>query len=138
MAYYPIQAEKTLQRYEALAAEHGLGYLTRSEDWADRPRHAKAGNLNHALGVIEADVVAVLDADHVARPDLLVNTLGYFDDQRVALVQTPQDFYNLESFEHSRTAARDGFNEQSLFYRAILAGKNGGIGIALVEIYNLR
>jgi cellulose synthase (UDP-forming) len=42
----------------------------------------------------------------------------------VALVQTPQDFYNLESFEHSRTAARDGFNEQSLFYRAILPGKN--------------
>jgi cellulose synthase (UDP-forming) len=69
-------------------------------------------------------VVAVLDADHVARPDLLVDTLGYFDDPQVALVQTPQDFYNLESFEHSRTAARDGFNEQSLFYRAILAGKN--------------
>jgi cellulose synthase (UDP-forming) len=102
-----------------LAADLGARYLRRS----DRS-HAKAGNLNHALGVIEADVVAVLDADHVARPDLLVNTLGYFDDQRVALVQTPQDFYNLASFEHSRTAARDGFNEQSLFYRAILPGKN--------------
>jgi cellulose synthase (UDP-forming) len=102
-----------------LAGDLGARYLRRS----DRS-HAKAGNLNHALGVIEADVVAVLDADHVARPDFLVNTLGYFDDPQVALVQTPQDFYNLESFEHSRTAARDGFNEQSLFYRAILAGKN--------------
>lgn len=102
-----------------LAGDLGARYLRRS----DRS-HAKAGNLNHALGVIQADVVAVLDADHVARPDFLVNTLGYFDDPRVALVQTPQDFYNLESFEHSRTAARDGFNEQSLFYRAILAGKN--------------
>jgi cellulose synthase (UDP-forming) len=102
-----------------LGADLGARYLRRP----DR-RHAKAGNLNHALGVIQADVVAVLDADHVARPDFLVNTLGYFDDPRVALVQTPQDFYNLASFEHSRTAARDGFNEQSLFYRAILAGKN--------------
>jgi cellulose synthase (UDP-forming) len=102
-----------------LADDLGARYLRRS----DRS-HAKAGNLNHALGVIEADVVAVLDADHVARPDFLVNTLGYFDDPQVALVQTPQDFYNLESFEHSRTAARDGFNEQSLFYRVILAGKN--------------
>jgi cellulose synthase/poly-beta-1,6-N-acetylglucosamine synthase-like glycosyltransferase len=102
-----------------LAADLGARYLRR----LDR-RHAKAGNLNHALEVIQADVVAVLDADHVARPDLLVDTLGYFDDPQVALVQTPQDFYNLESFEHSRTAARDGFNEQSLFYRAILAGKN--------------
>jgi cellulose synthase (UDP-forming) len=102
-----------------MAGELGARYLRRT----DRS-HAKAGNLNHALGVVEADVVAVLDADHVARPNFLVNTLGYFDDERVALVQTPQDFYNLESFEHSRTAARDGFNEQSLFYRAILAGKN--------------
>jgi cellulose synthase/poly-beta-1,6-N-acetylglucosamine synthase-like glycosyltransferase len=102
-----------------LAADLGARYLPRP----DRS-HAKAGNLNHALEVVEADVVAVLDADHVARPGLLVNTLGYFDDPRVALVQTPQDFYNLGSFEHSRTAARDGFNEQSLFYRVILAGKN--------------
>jgi cellulose synthase (UDP-forming) len=102
-----------------LAGDLGARYLRRS----DRS-NAKAGNLNHAIEVVQADVVAVLDADHVARPDLLVSTLGYFDDPRVALVQTPQDFYNLESFEHSRTASRDGFNEQSLFYRAILAGKN--------------
>jgi len=102
-----------------LAGDLGARYLRRSER-----SHAKAGNLNHALEVVQADVVAVLDADHVARPNFLVNTLGYFDDPRVALVQTPQDFYNLASFEHSRTAARDGFNEQSLFYRVILAGKN--------------
>jgi cellulose synthase (UDP-forming) len=102
-----------------LAADLGARYLRR-----DDRSHAKAGNLNHALGVVDADVVAVLDADHVARPGFLRETLGYFDDQRVALVQTPQDFYNLESFEHSRSAHRDGFNEQSLFYRAILPGKN--------------
>ena len=100
-------------------ADLGARYLRR-----DDRRHAKAGNLNHALEVIDADVVGVLDADHVPRPDFLTATLGYFDDPLVALVQTPQDFYNLRSFEHSRTASRDGFNEQSLFYRAILAGKN--------------
>ena len=99
-----------------LADDLGARYLRRN----DRS-HAKAGNLNHALGVIEADIVAVLDADHVARPNFLVNTLGYFDDPRAALVQTPQDFYNLASFEHSRTAARDGFNEQV----AVLPGHPG-------------
>jgi cellulose synthase (UDP-forming) len=102
-----------------LAADLGARYLRRP----DR-RDAKAGNLNNALRVVDADVVAVLDADHVARPNFLTDTLGYFDDPRVALVQTPQDFYNLQSFEHSRTAAKDGFSEQSLFYRAILPGKN--------------
>ncbi len=102
-----------------LAAELDARYLARS----DRT-HAKAGNLNRALGVIDADLIAIFDADHVATPDFLTHTIGYFDDARIALVQTPQDFYNLTSFEHSRTAQDDGVSEQSLFYRVIQAGKN--------------
>ena len=110
----------------ALADRLGARYLTRP----DRAG-AKAGNLNHALGVVEADLVAVLDADHVAAPGFLTRTLGYFDDPRVAVVQTPQDFYNLESFEHDanrtwadRRRRKARFNEQALFYRAIQPGKN--------------
>lgn len=111
---------------EALAARLGARYLART----DRT-HAKAGNVNNALAVVDADLVAVLDADHVAAPGFLTHTLGYFDDERVAVVQTPQDFYNLDSFEHdqNRTLAdrrrrRQRFNEQALFYRAIEPGKN--------------
>ena len=101
-----------------LARELGARYLART-DRTD----AKAGNLNHALGVIEADIIGVLDADHVPTRDFLANTLGYFDDERVALVQTPQSFYNLESFEHERRG--DGhFNEESVFYRVIAPAKN--------------
>jgi len=33
----------------AAAEAAGIGVITRSDDWADRPRHAKAGNLNNAL-----------------------------------------------------------------------------------------
>ena len=110
---------------EALARALGADYLTRPTH-----EHAKAGNLNHALGVVDADFVAVLDADHVALPGFLTHTLGYFADPRVAVVQTPQDFYNVESFEHEhrRGALRRShlprFSEQGLFYRVILAGKN--------------
>ncbi len=101
-----------------LAEELGASYLARTEH-----AHAKAGNLNHALGVVKADVVAVLDADHVPTRDFLINTLCYFDNPRVALVQTPQSFYNLESFEHERRG--DGyFNEESVFYRVIAPAKN--------------
>ena len=78
-----------------LAASLGARYLARPTH-----EHAKAGNVNHALGVIDAEIMAFLDADHVAAPDFLRATLGYFADQRVALVQTPQDFYNVTSFEH--------------------------------------
>jgi cellulose synthase (UDP-forming) len=102
-----------------LAEELGARYLARE----DRT-HAKAGNLNRALATVDADLVAIFDADHVARPEFLTHTLGYFDDPRIALVQTPQDFYNLASFEHGRTALQDGVSEQSLFYRVIQAGKN--------------
>jgi cellulose synthase (UDP-forming) len=117
-----------------LARSLGARYLTRPTH-----EHAKAGNLNHALGLIEADFIAVLDADHVAEPDFLVRTLGYFDDPRVALVQTPQEFYNTDSFEHEASDGRtpaggDGtasagadaqrFHEQTLFYRVLQPGKN--------------
>src|SRR3972149_2140999 len=103
---------------QRLAREMGARYLSRPDN-----AHAKAGNLNHALGIIEADVIAVLDADHVAGPNFLRHTLCYFDDPRVAIVQTPQDFYNLDSFEHERRGDRQ-FNEEAVFYRVIGPGKN--------------
>jgi cellulose synthase (UDP-forming) len=83
--------------------------------------HAKAGNLNHALARVEADVVAVLDADHVPEPDFLLALLGYFEDPRVAVVQTPQEFYNTDSFEHTSDPA---VHEESLFYRVVQPAKN--------------
>jgi len=133
---------------ERLATELGAHYLARPTH-----EHAKAGNLNHALGVIDAELIAVLDADHVASPDFLVRTLGYFDDPGLALVQTPQEFYNVDSFEHeaggvNRTAA-DGvsserFHEQALFYRILQPGKNRWAGAfwcgtgAVVRVAALR
>ncbi len=103
----------------SLAEQLGARYLTRPDN-----RHAKAGNLNHALGVIDADIVAVLDADHVPTARFLTATLPYFDDPRVAFVQTPQDFYNLDSFEHQRRWNGQIFNEEAVFYRVIAPAKN--------------
>jgi cellulose synthase (UDP-forming) len=103
-----------------LARELGCRYLTRPDN-----RHAKAGNLNHALQHSTAELVAVFDCDHAPRRDFLTQTLGYFDDERVAFVQTPQDFYNLDSYQH-RGDAREGsvWTEQSLFFRVIQRGKD--------------
>ena len=105
---------------EQLARALGAHYLARPTH-----EHAKAGNLNHALGVIDAEIMAVLDADHVAAPEFLRATLGYFADPRVALVQTPQDFYNVTSFEHGGGVSMgEPFHEQTLFYRLLQPGKN--------------
>jgi cellulose synthase (UDP-forming) len=117
---------------EMLARQLGAEYLARPTH-----EHAKAGNLNHALEVIDVDLIAVLDADHVAMPGLLLRTLGYFADPQVAVVQTPQaDFYNVESFEHTQHRAwlkrrqeRQLLNEEELFDRVIQAGNDrwGGV-----------
>ncbi len=104
-----------------LAEELGANYLAREQN-----TDAKAGNLNHAIRQVPADFYAFFDADHVAQPDFLRHTLGYFEDDRVAIVQTPQDFYNLESFEHEGVTQDDRrpYNEESIFYRVIAPGKN--------------
>jgi cellulose synthase (UDP-forming) len=102
----------------AAAAELGVGYIKRSADWANRPLHAKAGNLNNALMSTTGEVLLILDADQVPRPEILDKTLGYFDDDRVALVQTPQLFGNVP--------AHDPLGSQApLFYGPIQQGKDG-------------
>jgi len=105
----------------ALAAQLGVHYLARADN-AD----AKAGNLNHALSRTRGDFLAVFDADHAPRRDFLTKTLGYFDDEPVAFVQTPQDFYNLDSYQHRRGRGSNHtvWTEQSLFFRVIQRGKD--------------
>jgi cellulose synthase (UDP-forming) len=46
--------------------------------------------------------------------------VGYFDDPSVALVQTPHDFGNHDSFQHFET----GRHDQSMFFDVILPGKD--------------
>ncbi len=98
---------------EEMVRRVGVKYVARPEH-----THAKPGNLNHALESVTTDLFAVFDADHTPRPEFLSHTIGYFADPTVALVQTPQEFYNLGSFEHF-----GALHEESLFYRVIQPGK---------------
>ncbi len=102
-----------------LAETLGARYLSRPSN-----EHAKAGNLNHALDHIKADIIGVLDADHVPTARFLTALLPYFEDPKLAFVQSPQDFYNLESFEHQRRWNGQIFNEEAVFYRVIAPAKN--------------
>ena len=102
----------------AAAEAAGVSYLTRSADWQDRPRHAKAGNLNNALMATDAEFFLVLDADQVPDPAILERTLGYFRDPEVALVQTPQWFHNVPGSDPLGSQA-------PLFYGPIQQGKDG-------------
>src|SRR5499427_3637812 len=54
----------------------------------------KAGALNYALDrtVPDAEVVAVIDSDYVVDPRWLRDLTPVFQDQRIAIVQAPQDY----------------------------------------------
>jgi glycosyl transferase family 2/PilZ domain-containing protein len=98
-----------------LAEIAGARYLTRPDN-----SHAKAGNINAALSRTGGELVLMLDADHVPMPDALEAMVGYFDNERVALVQGPHDFFNHDSVQHYVV----GRHEQSLFYRVVCPGKD--------------
>lgn len=90
---------------EALAARFGVTCFTRTDG-----ARGKAGNLNNALRRTDGEFVAVIDADHLARPDLADDLLGHFHP-RVAFVATRQDF---------RLEANDWLNNTDFFFYAVI------------------
>ncbi len=103
---------------KAAADDLGIGYITRGPDWAGRPLHAKAGNLNNALMATGGEFLLILDADQIPDPRILDATLGYFADDKVALVQSPQFFGNVSTGDPLGSQA-------PLFYGPIQQGKDG-------------
>jgi len=105
---------------KAMADALGIGYIRR-----DGNEHAKAGNLNHALKVTSGEFILQLDADHVPLPNILDRLLGYFGDERVAFVQSPQDFYNTDSFTHVvNEEGRSLWEENRIFFSLLQPGKD--------------
>ncbi|MBV5261175.1 glycosyltransferase [Synechococcus moorigangaii CMS01] len=98
----------------ALAAELGCHYFDRPDN-----SHAKAGNVNHALGQIHGELVVIFDADFIPTTDFLTRTVGFFQDEKVAMVQTPQNFYNEDPVSVNLGLQSVLTNEQTLFFRYI-------------------
>jgi cellulose synthase (UDP-forming) len=105
---------------QQLAASLGCEYIRRP----DRPRDAKAGNLNHALHLSHGELIAIFDVDHVPARTFLKDTVGFFDDPKVAIVQTPHHFYNPDIFQRNLRVGEEVKNEQALFFRALQAGRD--------------
>ncbi|WP_424134867.1 glycosyltransferase [Roseomonas chloroacetimidivorans] len=109
---------------EEMSRELGAGYLTRRDN-----KHGKAGNMNAGLANVLAmpevpDVIAVLDADFVPTPKFLSRGVSLFHDPRVALVQTPQYFFNPDPIQLNLGAAKIVPDEQRFFFDVILASKD--------------
>jgi cellulose synthase (UDP-forming) len=102
-----------------LARELGCCYVTRPDN-----HHAKAGNLNHALRVSEGELVLCFDADFIPTRDFLERTVGFFRDPKVALVQTPQNFFNEDAVTRNLGLEHALEDEQKFFFRALQPGRD--------------
>lgn len=102
---------------QALATEFNFTYVVRP----NRGEYNKAGNLRHAFTHTSGDVFVVLDADFAPSPDFLAETMPYFDDTDVAIVQTPQFF---RTRPNQSWVERGAGSLQEIFFRAIQVTRN--------------
>ena len=114
-----------------LAAGYGFTYHSRP----DRGVMKKAGNLKYGFEHSTGDVIAVLDADFVPRPDYLYELVPYFEDAEVGIVQSPQFFRVLDQ---QNWIERGAGAVQELFYRAVQTSRqhnDGAICVGSCALY---
>lgn len=99
---------------KALAARLKVTYIRRPTN-----DYAKAGNINYALKKTKGMFYVIFDADFVADPRFLYETLPFFEDENVAFVQAPQYYDNQTNF----ISIAAGYM-QHVFYSLVQAGKN--------------
>ncbi|MEG1848399.1 MAG: cellulose synthase catalytic subunit [Lachnospiraceae bacterium] len=117
---------------KALAAKKGIRYFDREDN-----KHAKAGNLNNALGKTKSPLIVTFDADMIPQHEFLMHTVPYFvaqemenagkeekDQRHIGFVQTPQHFYNPDLFQFNLFSEGRIPNEQDFFYRDIQVSRN--------------
>jgi cellulose synthase (UDP-forming) len=97
-----------------LCATHGVTYVTRPDN-----RDRKAGNHNHALTVSKAPFIVSMDADFLPFPNFIYRTIGFFRDPTVAIVQTPQCFYNADPLRKNLGLVKYLPDELAFFYRVM-------------------
>ncbi len=95
-----------------LAESYGFDYLSRP----NRGELKKAGALRYMYERSSGDLICIFDADFVPRADYLHETVPYFADAEVGIVQTPQFF---DTDRRMPWLQRCAGATQELFYRWI-------------------
>ena len=115
-----ILDDGTRDEFEEFAAQAGVGYIIR-----DIHKHAKAGNINHALTTMDSAYVAIFDCDHVPTRSFLQMTLGWMlADEKLAMLQTPHHFYSPDPFERNLLQYKTIPSEAELFYGIVQDGND--------------
>ena len=101
------------EKVRDLADQYDFEYIVRPNPGEMK----KAGNLTFALGVSSGDFIAVIDADFAVRPEFLYETMPYFSDPKIGIVQTAQ-YYDVTNRSFSYIQRYAG-TLQEIFFRFI-------------------
>lgn len=93
--------------------EIGVEHITRSNS-----KDKKAGNHNNAMTISRAPFILSLDADFVPFPNIILRLIGFFEDPKVGIVQSPQTYYNKDVIRKS-LGLSTAPDELAFFYREI-------------------
>lgn len=109
---------------EELCEKLGCGYITRPDN-----RHAKAGNINHALERLaelpeRPQFISILDADFVPRPTFLRRAMSLFHDPTIGIVQTPQHFINPDPIQTNLLATQVWPDDQRFFFDIVMPSRD--------------
>lgn len=108
------------EEFRQFAADCGCGYIARRGN-----DHAKAGNLNNAMGVTDADYICVFDCDHIPTRAFLQMTMGWLvAEPNMAMVQTPHHFYSPDPFQRNLAAGTRVPSEGNMFYGLVQDGND--------------
>ena len=105
------------EKLRKMCEEYNVNYITRTKN-----TNAKAGNINNALQYINGELFVVFDADMICKNNFLERTVGYFIDENLAFVQTPQTYYNPDIYQYN--ISKKFSNEQDFFMRYIESARN--------------
>jgi len=110
--------EKYMREADELCRDYSLILFRR------QIRHgAKAGIINDCLKALTEDYVVIFDADQNPLPEFLNVLVPIIEkDKKLAYIQTPQFYSNIEE---SRVARASAF-QQAVFYEYICEGKSSG------------
>lgn len=107
-----------------LCSDLGVEYIARPTN-----EHRKAGNLNYALKRTSGELIAVFDADFLPFQNFLTRTVGFFQNDQVAMVQTPQHFFNPDYHSYNLGIEFMMPGDMEYFFGFIQPGRDAGNAI---------
>ena len=109
--------------FKKIAEKYGVVHL----ELSNLPG-AKAGKVNKALELTNEDFILIIDPDHIAFPNFLDQTLGFFQDEKVGFVQVSQGYYN----QYRSFTAKGAAEQTYTFYGPTQMGLYGyGSAVAI-------